>query len=45
MLREIVDVNVRPALIIFEKSWKLRQVSEASKEAKITHAFKKDKKE
>lgn len=44
MVRELADVNVRPLLIIIVRSWKLEEVPEAYKNARITLVFK-DKKE
>lgn len=43
VLRELADVHARPLLIIFVRSWKLGEVPEAYKKAKIT--LKTDKKE
>lgn len=45
VLRELVDVTLRPLLIIFARSWCLRNVSEDWKKANITPMFKRGKKE
>lgn len=39
VLRELADVSARSGLIIFEKSRKLGEVSEASKKAKHYSCF------
>ena len=45
VLRDLVDVTVRPLLIIFARSWCLRDVSEGWTKANVTPMFKKGKKE
>lgn len=44
-LRELEQVIVNPLSIIFERSWRTREVPEDYKKASVTSVFKNDKKE
>ncbi|GAB0199805.1 mitochondrial enolase superfamily member 1 [Grus japonensis] len=45
VLRELADVIAMLLSIIFERSWKTREVSEVWRKANVTPVFKKGKKE
>lgn len=45
VLRELVDITVRPLAIIFERSWQSEEVPEDQKKVNIIPAFKNGKKE
>ena len=45
MLRELADVVAEPLSIIFERSWKKREVPEDWRKASVTPILKKGKKE
>ncbi|PKU39778.1 rna-directed dna polymerase from mobile element hypothetical protein [Limosa lapponica baueri] len=45
VLRKLADIIARPLSIIFEKSWKLRDIPEDWKKANVTLMYKKDLKE
>ena len=45
VLRELADVIAEPLSIIFERSWRTREVPEYWRKATVTPIFKKGKKE